>query len=185
MPNNVCVCIYHANFIEACTVLHKHVQEFPAYGTELTQLLVCCEFNRDCWFKTCADCSPTIVEQKLREIVAGKNNVKVTWLQWKQDKVKKRTQRDPEHGTITQLLNYFISIYRDFLKHSYTKNEQSDEFNIDREYINSETNVKECLVQVDFAENFKCEAQDEAVNAHWNQHQVSKINKQLYLNKYQ
>lgn len=175
MPNNACVCIYHANFIEACNVLHKTVPEFPSYSSELTQLLVCCEYSRDCWFKTCADCAPKKIEQKLKDIIAGSGDTMVKWKQWKHDKAKNRTQRTEEHGTLTMLLNYFISIYKDFLKHSFTKNEQSEDFNEDREFVNSKENVEECVLQVDFAENAKCESQDEAHAAHWNQAQVSNL----------
>lgn len=172
MPNNVCVCIYHANFIEACTVLHKSVPQFPAYGPELTQLLVCCEFNRDCWFKTCTDCSLKNIEIKLFDIIAGSGHKMIIWTQWKHDKSKNRTQKVDEQGSVEKLLIYFISMCKDFLRHSFTKNQQSEDFNIDREFVNSEENVTECVLQVDFAENYKCESQDEAHTAHWNQQQV-------------
>lgn len=172
MPNNTCVCIYHANYIEACTVLHKAVSIFPSYGPELTQLLVCCEFDRNCWFKTCDDCSPKKIEEKLFDIISGSDHKVVKWMLWKHDKTVNRTQRHEERGTVIMLMNYFVSIYKDFLKHSYTKEQQSDDFNIDREFVNSEQNVYECVIQVDFAENHKCESQDEASTAHWNQKQV-------------
>lgn len=172
MPNNGCVCIYHANFIEACSALHKAVPQFPSYSLDLTQLLVCCEFGRDCWFKTCDDCSPKKIEEKLFNIIAGSGLKLVKWLQWKHDKVKNRTQRHEEHGTVNVLMTYFVSIYKDFLKHSYTKEQQSEDFNIDREFVNSEENVKECVLQVDYAENHKCESQDDSHTAHWNQQQV-------------
>lgn len=173
MPNNVCVCIYHANFIEACTVLHKSVEGFPSYGPELNPLLVCCEFQKDCWFKTCAECSPKKIEAKLLNMIAGSGHKVVKWLQCKHDKVKNRTQRHEEHGTVKILMEYFISIYKEFLKHSFTKTQQSEDFNIDRDFVNSEANEEECLLQVDYAENHKCESQDEAHTAHWNQQQVS------------
>lgn len=34
-------------------------------------------------------------------------------------------------------------------------------------------NPKPCVIQADFAENYKCVSQDEAANAHWGQSQVS------------
>lgn len=40
----------------------------------------------------------------------------------------------------------------------------------------------EGLLQVDFAENFVCEAQDEVQNAHWNQRQLSLFTTGFYYN---
>lgn len=80
-PLNVCLCIYHENFIQCCTVLHKHLLSFPAYGLELKRLLTCNDSSKDCWFKSCAHCLPENVEKKLRALVKGNEKKSIEWWQ--------------------------------------------------------------------------------------------------------
>lgn len=172
-PKNVCVCIYHENFIQCCTVLHKYLPQFPPYGIELKRLLTCNDETKDCWFKDCAHCGPKIVETKLRALIKGNEKKQLKWWQWEKDETTNRTEKKQKAGTTKKLIDYFISVYQTFLKHSYTNRQQKESFNSDLK--NVDLLKDECLLQCDFAENWTNESQDEVTNAHWNQKQVSNV----------
>lgn len=172
MPHDLCTCIYHQNFIECCTVLNKNVAGFPTYGPELMLLLVCDISSKACSFKTCKDCVMENVEKKLIGMFQGTKRSNVTWHQWTKNEEENRIQKLPQKGNIKKLTMHFIGLCAQFLKHSFVKRSQAESFEVDREAVRSMINLLECLVQIDFAENFTCEAQDEAQGAHWNQFQV-------------
>lgn len=93
-------------------------------------------------------------------------------MQWIKDETANRFQNCSEKGPRNKLVDYFLSIYPKFLKHSYVKREQEKAFTADRKRVNSDQHLSEAILQVDFAENFKCECQDEVQQAHYNQKQV-------------
>lgn len=144
---------------------------FPAYGLELKRLLTCNDSSKDCWFKNCAHCLPENVEKKLRAFIKGNEKKKIKWWQWEKDETTNRTEKKEKVGTVKKLMEYLISVYQSFLIHSFTNRQQSDSFKDDHKYVDLHHN--ECLLQCDFAENWTNESQDEVVNAHWNQKQVS------------
>lgn len=64
------------------------------------------------------------------------------------------------------------------------KGHQSDTFNLyDRPRASNTQFDSEALLQIDFAENFVCESQDEVQSAHWNQRQLSLFTTALYHNE--
>lgn len=76
------------------------------------------------------------------------------------NKETNRFQTIVETGTFVDLNNYFMSILTEFLKHSYTKRCQEDSFEADNLEVRR-SNGGVALVQIDFAEGFNCEAQEE------------------------
>lgn len=88
--------------------------------------------------------------------------------QWKKNIETNRFQRIVQGGTLDQLLKYFLRINPEFLKHSYVKREQAASFAADQAEVQRSSNEVATL-QIDFAENFVCVAQDEVQSAHWNQ----------------
>lgn len=100
---------------------------------------------------------------------SGKNiQCPVTWKQWKKNKETNRFQKYVETGTLEHLQNHFMSILDEFLKHSYIKRCQAASFEDDNEEVR-QSNREIAVVQIDFAEGFNCEAQEEIQSAHWNQ----------------
>lgn len=175
MPKELCLCLYHSNFIQCCSALNKYLPQFPTYGPEATQLLICDNPLEDCWFKTCKKCSISIVNRKLQDFCKLKSvkSKRVVWKQWIKDEVTTRTQNVDVHGTMNDLMKHFIKIYPNFLAHCFVKREQSNAFVADHKDVDLEQNFDQAILQLDFAENFKCESQDEIQSAHYNQHQVS------------
>lgn len=173
MPHNVCLCPYHSNFIDCWASLNKNIKEFPKYGKRASELLVCPNPTRDCWFKKCGKCTSTIISKKLRAFLTPENGRKnVIWMQWIKDPTTNRTQKQKQQATLNELMNYFIGIYPKFLQHSYCKREQHKNFNDDVKDVSKPENRFVAVLHVDFAENAKCESQDEIQSAHYNQKQV-------------
>lgn len=174
-PHNVCGCIYHTNFIEASTVLNKNVDGFPKYGPDLMSLLLCDEGDKNCWFKTCKQCSSVETDKTIMALSKNRSMKRVKWIQWDKNKEENRYEQFRKEGTVQDLMAYFKSIYVSFLKHSFIKRQQAAFFKRDMETLDDEV----CILQIDYAENFTCEAQDEIQSAHWNHKQVSFYNKSM------
>lgn len=175
-PRGVCFCLYHSNFIQCAESLHKNIPEIPDYcNYELVEFLVCDVPTRNCYFKTCEKCSCATINKKIKLIAkqSRSNSKKVKWMKWVKDDVANRFQNHAQEGSQDQLIQYFLSIYPKFLQHFYIKREQEKEFAVHRKRAQSDQHLSECVLQIDFAENFKCESQDEVQQAHYNQKQIS------------
>lgn len=100
---------------------------------------------------------------------SGKNEkTLVMWGQWKKNKKTKRFEKRMENGILKTLISHFLDILPEFLKHSYIKRSQEAQFQKDDEEV-SQSNGELATLQIDFAEGFSCEYQDEIQSAHWNQ----------------
>lgn len=173
-PLDTCFCIYHSNFILCCAALHQYLSQFPTYGPDLESLLVCKEPKKDCWLRRCEKCDNTKLKNSLDSIVkfSGKNlQSAVAWYQWINNKQIKRFEKLSVPGRLSDLIRHFFNIHAEFMKHSYVKRSQSQSFNRDNDSVSSE-NGEVATLQLDFAESFNCEGQDEIALAHWNQANV-------------
>ncbi|KAJ6639674.1 hypothetical protein Bhyg_12421 [Pseudolycoriella hygida] len=169
-PLAQCQCIYHNNFILCCKAINQNLPEFPTYGEQLKRLLLCENPTKECWFRSCPKCvdAKKVLANILRK--SGKKAGSVAmWIQWKKD--NDRFQKCLEEGTLKSLISHFLEILPDFLKHSYVKRSQAKAFESDNEDV-PRSNGTIASLQFDFAENFKCEAQEEVQPAHWNQASV-------------
>lgn len=173
-PRNVCFYIYHSNFDQCCTAINKYIPELSKNYSDMVKLLVCENATKDCYFKKCNNCSSTVINSKLKATskYSTNKNKSVEWLQWLKDKVANRFQNELQRGTIQQLVDYLLSIYAQFLKHSFVTHEQYDSFNVDQKRVDSVEHFDEAVLQIDFPENFKCESQNEIQQANYNQKQV-------------
>lgn len=170
-PHNMCYCLYHSNFIECCSSLNKYINDFPPYGKELMTLLLCSVNNEKCWLRKCGECSAIKIKKTLESIIERSYEVSaaVTWIVWEKDDSGKRFIKRSMNGSIEELLNHFIAMIDKFLIHSYIKRVQAEVFEMHRQHLTDDS----AILQVDFAENFTCVAQDEIQSAHWNQKTVS------------
>lgn len=82
-----------------------------------------------------------------------------------------RWQDKQETGTLETLAIYIVGLASHFYRHHYINKEQSAAFK--RCVSSVKTDKGAAVIQIDFAENYKCVFQEEASNAHWNQSQVS------------
>jgi hypothetical protein len=152
-----------------CKTIHKNLPEFPEYGEQMESLLLCKNPGKNCWLRACSEC--VNVNGKLADIMkkSGKTGKTfVMWCQWNKNKDTNRYEKCMIKGSLASLISHFLEILPEFLKHSYIKRCQEAQFQKDDEEV-SESNGELATLQIDFAEGFNCEAQDEIQSAHWNQ----------------
>lgn len=95
----------------------------------------------------------------------------VSCAHWNKSDETKRFQKSIQKGPLNALLDHFCKLLPDFLKHSYIKRKQAASFEGDNDEV-KKSQGEVATVQADFAEGYKCEAQDEIQSAHWNQSTV-------------
>lgn len=172
MPSNMCICKYHANFIEAISSLHKNVVSIPKYGEDLFHAFLCNTPSKKCWVGECICGFSSEAFSNFVNNIDLDLDTNISWLNWEEDKISKRMQKVNKRGSIKELVSYICSISKAFFLHHYIKCEQSQCFSTDCASL-AETNEDEAVLQIDFAENFVCVAQDEIQSAHWNQKQLT------------
>ena len=97
LPHNVCMCSYHANFIEAVTALHRKVPNLPSYSDGFIQLFLCEISSIECWYGECRKCTGISVS-KLKELIRNTSlDSRVSWILWKKSteakRIKERTRK--------------------------------------------------------------------------------------------
>lgn len=177
------MCIYHSNFIEAVVALHKCVPSLPDYKNGFVEQFLCVEPKKDCWFGKCRHCDGISIKN-LTDIVGNTSfDLDVSWPVWRKNVATKRIERQMEQGNLKTLLVHLAALSSQFLRHHFVKREQSDTFNkYDLQRASNSQIGHEGLLQIDFAENFVCESQDEVQSAHWNQRQLTLFTTALYYN---
>ena len=167
-PSNVCTCIYHQNFILALDALHSKVPQIPSYSKDFPGSCLAEPENDGCWFGECShdDCG-FCDKYPLPGDIIGEN---AKWFRW--EEVNGRYIKNTKNGTVDELYFYIAEITPKFLKHCCIKRRQAKSYEDDKQIANMPESTM-MMLQMDFAENFKCVAQDEVQTAHWNQSQVT------------
>ncbi len=169
-PPNVCLCIYHSNFNYAIDAFNKAIPEMPRHcdRDNFYQTFFCEKMTENCYFGNCKSCKGVFADTILG-VASCNKNVKLKWQVWK--KVDNRWQNLQEVGTLETLANYIVDLASHFYRHHYINKVQLEAYQ--RCVSNVKNDNSAAVIQIDFAENYKCVFQDEAANAHWNQSQVS------------
>lgn len=179
----MCLCIYHENFIGAVDALHKYLPNSPAYKNGFVRQFLCEDTVADCWLMKCESCTGISIGKLSAFVGDVPLDSAVKYPIWKKNAASNRFEKRIEDGKLVELLTHIAAMSTQFLKHSYVKRSQSDTFNkFDRPRASEEKYTVEGLLQIDFAENFVCQFQDEIQVAHWNQKQVSLFTSALYFN---
>lgn len=182
------MCTYHSNYILAVNALHKLAPSVADYDDGFVQHFLCESSSSDCWIGTCKQCTGISVE-KLTAFVEFYGKIPMTsparWMVWEKNKHTKRFEKKEKIDSLTNLISHIAKLSPQFLKHSFVKRHQSDSFNLfDLPRAKDPTFDSEALLQIDFAENFVCESQDEVQNAHWNQRQLTLFTTALFHNEF-
>ncbi|XP_067634704.1 uncharacterized protein [Eurosta solidaginis] len=184
LPHNMCLCSYHANFIDAVSALHKFVAHVSDYENGFVLQFLCDIPSMGCWYGECVKYTGITVPKLTALVGEADLDMQVSWMKWTKNDGVNRTERRQKSGKLTDLVAYISGLSAQFLIHSFNKCEQSEVFNVhDRPRALSVNYAVEGLLQVDFAENFVCENQDEVQSAHWNQRQLSIFTSGLYYNE--
>lgn len=131
----------------------------------------------------CRNCSGISID-RINELIGEISlDTEVKWVVWMESNVTNRIERNFEEGKLTALAAHISALSTQFLRHSYVKRSQSDTFNIyDRPRAYDSEFADEGVLEIDFAENFVCEQQDEVQTAHRNQKQLSLFTLAFYFN---
>lgn len=86
LPHNLCLCSYHANFMEAVNALNKIVPNVPSYENGFVAKFLCEEPSKDCWFGECNKCCGVTVDQLRTVIGEVSYDQSASWFLWEKDK---------------------------------------------------------------------------------------------------
>ena len=169
-PSNVCTCVYHQNTILALDALHSHIADIPIYNKDFPASCLIAPDTDSCWYDECEhqNCGfecvyPFPDDDNLKEKY-------VKWFRW--EDVNGRIIKNELSGTVHELYKYTETTVKSFLPHCFVKRKQEESYQSDKaEAQNSESTIM--MLQMDYAENYSCSAQDEVQSAHWNQAQVT------------
>ena len=133
---------------------------------------VCESPSNLCFINQCEVCKSIQLFSKLTEQLESSEE-NVTWKEWQEPEKKSyvNIEKVTKKGTVSDLVNRISKMREKFVTHSEIKQNQSKAFkgNLEQTKIDSPVAV----LQVDWAENFKCFTQNETQAAHFGQHQVS------------
>ena len=167
-PSNVCTCIYHQNMFLALDAIHSHIPDIPSYITEFSASCLLEPEGDFCWFGKCIHkyCG-FAAKYSLPDTV---KDSRTTWMRWQEN--NGRMAKVQETGTVEYLYEYIRSMSPKFLQHCHIKRLQAKQYEEDKK-LASTIASKVAVLQMDFAENYTCTAQDQIQSAHWNQNQVT------------
>ena len=195
LPRNVCVCIYHGNFILLLEALHRYDSSIPLYSENFTSTVVCTNgILESCFTNECLLCKDgkvfksTYPLQKqfhayfsssgsdTDDLSDDDGKVKhVKWWQWEnvegEDGYRDTLEKVMKRGTPEELYQCVVQKLPTFLHHHYIKRTQS------QVYVELSKRVKKddslAMIQMDFAGNYSTMWQDEVQSAHWTKKQVT------------
>ncbi|CAF1680576.1 unnamed protein product [Rotaria sp. Silwood1] len=127
--------------------------------------MVCDENDEDCMMSRCDDCKGNFAQHIIPNIMNKKKVIK--WYQWMH--YKGRAEKKEFSGTVFHCMKQLQQKTPQYLCHVFIKRKQSNYFEDIKETVNDDTVV----CQVDYAENFTLQNQDQIQSAHWSKKQVS------------
>ncbi|XP_067637574.1 uncharacterized protein [Eurosta solidaginis] len=130
LPHNMCLCSYHANFIDAVSALHKFVAHVSDYENGFVLQFLCDIPSMGCWYGECVKCTGITVPKLTALVGEADLDMQVSWMKWTKNDGVNRTERRQKSGKLTDLVAYISGLSAQFLIHSFNKCEQSEVFNV-------------------------------------------------------
>ena len=164
MPRNVCGCKYHENIFLLLEALHqKYPDVVPLYSKEdFTAKCKCDVDNEERMTNNCDKCSGmALFNQRFRDVV--KEDPTFKWYQWAEE--NSFIQKLAKHGSTTDAFEDLGKQLPKFFWHSFIKEKQAAAYNSSKSKA-MQLDSPTCLLQMDFADNFTCQWQDEIQSAH-------------------
>lgn len=179
-PENMCVCSIHANFgylIFALYTFDKSV--FAAFSSIKTFLrtVVCIESTDDCFLNECDACKDGArIKSLLNGTSESNGDQPIKYKKWVTVKkngftVDEKTVID---STVADVVTRVLVELLGILKHTLILTSQSQSFKSDIKVAQG-TSSDLAVIEVDFAENYKCLSQDQTQNANFCYNQVNII----------
>lgn len=162
--HSVCVCTIHQN-------VKLMLASFPQSGNmklsyhDLLQQLVCSVENSICMLHRCEACPGS---SALKEFLESKVSDEVDTVKYKQWESTDRTTLIDHVATVDEYTEVLVSNVEKLAEHHFISKHQS-------EYLRKlkETITNECIILLDFAENYSFIVQDAAQGYHWDNSQCT------------
>lgn len=167
MPYNMCVCMYHANFaflLESCATV------FKCFSSDFESFLrtVCCNIEgEECMTGNCQNCVHDIKHEFVPLIYWKYLEECVNWQNWR--KVDGQMVLTKTLAPLHILLNELQAELPIFKEHFFVKRCQQKYF----EDVKAKLKPGEIVLQIDFAENYRLQCQNEIQSAHFSYKQVT------------
>jgi hypothetical protein len=157
LPHNVCVCIYHANFMNLVDALKATAPNVP---DNLLASIVCDTASAPCMTNSCSSCSilprfDTIIAECENDLCEEEKDKQVRYEQWT------NSFKHVAYGKFDDIAALIKEKIVAFALHTFVKRQQSVCFRSERERQNV------LVLQMDFSENYCLKFQDEIQAMHW------------------
>ena len=138
---------------------YKYLPEIPLYSKSFAEGCLVSS-DEKCWYGNCDHdtCSFDSTYEKPQN-----SDDPAKWMKWEE------VIKNQKSGSVGSLYNYLSSILPDFFIHTFVKRKQAKSYEDDKSEAGMK-NPNTAMLQVDFAENYTCTAQDEVQSAHQHDH---------------
>lgn len=174
VPHNVCCCLIHENMryaLESLMKVDATLQNLYV-GNGMDKNFICESSSTLCYVNQCANCEGLKLFESCLENVESLE-LTISWKLWQKPEKKSyiSIEKVTKEGTVDDLIKHIGSMRQKFVSHAEVKRIQSNVFKSNIE--NSRTDTSVAVLQIDWAENYKCFAQHETQAAHFGQNQTS------------
>ena len=173
---DTCQCKTHENLSFLATKLKKLNLLTSDNLEDLTEDITCDTGKKACMYNTCEKCKDATIGIPDHEALE-----EVTWTQWKTVKEKRKiknkeqdvtmTQKVDVVGTTEELISTFNTQLKDFKVHQFNISHQFKHYR----RLCQQMNDNECLVHIDYSENYNAKRASAISSAHYgaSQHQIT------------
>jgi len=159
-PQNLCLCVYHENISLLLQSLNQNIHNLNSIDlNSFVKLLVCDDTQELCMFSNCTQCSFNF-KRKIEEKIIDRSKI-IKWSQWSISD-ENRTVKVEYEGTVEYCVKILKTKINQFLFHVFVKRQQSSFFEVSKNNVTDE----QCIIQVDYLENFSLIEQNEMQSAH-------------------
>ena len=177
-PTNVCTCIYHQNTILALDTLHTYMPNIPMYNKDFLSSCLESPDLENCWYNECkhTNCGFEYFYPFPNDDSINLSTKPAKRFKW--EDVYGRTIKNKKSGTVLEFYTYTKTAVDAFLPHCFIKRKNSEQYELEAQKLKLEVeaqneNSNVMVLQMDYAEDYTCGAQDEVQSTHSNQAQVT------------
>ncbi|CAF3263065.1 unnamed protein product [Rotaria sp. Silwood2] len=169
IPQNVCLCKYHAN-IDLLLSSISSILNTPKTTALFREALVCDSNDKNCMSSNCTTCGDLKYFDKIFECNEELGGEDLCYSQW--ETINAKIVKTEKSGTIQDAISDLKIKANDFLMHSFITHVQYLYF----EECKQNATPTSIVLQIDFSENYRTKYQDEVQNAFFNYKQVGLFN---------
>lgn len=160
-----CLCKMCENLKLLFSSLQPRMNEAINSLSDMMEKFSC--YNKFCDGVSCEVCSENYINLIPELFEHDELTDEITVSQWVQDVYQLKIKN--EIKDLSECINLLLQKIIDYKEHIFIKQSQSSLF-YDKRALSNDKNI---VIQIDFAENFKCLAQNEVQSAYFNQHGIA------------